>query len=467
MNYLDYLQYCKVRSSEKAAYNDIWLNAILPLIKSSANPLVKQEYGRLCREWTRDADLVEDFWEKLRSNEIEREDARINNERMLHLKRNAAQQLNMAIEGYTKETKKSIDKERDSTPRSSAATATGYNILNLPAGTSERDALSDAGDGNLSTQTGAQQKQAGKRSWTEDIHDDTMSSRIERYLVMDKRKFWHLRSGRDVETVLFEASLGGNATFRTQLYKANPSPFDTETSEAFWCREAWPLLRRLLGNVNGITMIDGEKATFESKNRRNKGRRLDVEGSTPRKRKGKNVDIVGRDTRDKKDWFIVESMPGWDEHSTKFLRETSVVLFKELHLLASIRTQEVKQDDFVKNARFFAVYSGGPGFKTFQLRPTVKSPYIFLHQAHTTYILPSSPQTWTRQIQGIAHLLRIRAAMTETIQHYHHCLASMEKQDEDDFSDESDMDDPRWLYQDSESPKEDQTLGSSPLINIV
>ncbi|KAF9177515.1 hypothetical protein BGZ50_008685 [Haplosporangium sp. Z 11] len=391
---------------------------------------------------------------------------------------------------------------------------------------------------------GALQKQAGKRSRPDDTHGDTMSSRKERYRAMDTHKFWHLRSGRDVETVLFEASLDGTATFRmrsytidydcsftqalftdeewselceqrvfdlpdlcktteqyllslrkalnrgdhvttvpipetdviacelalisliqwTQLYKARPSPFDiSDTSESFWCREGWPLLRRILGNVDGITMIDGEKTTYESRNRRNKDRRLDVEGQVPRKQKGKNVDMVGRDTRNQKDWFIVESMAVWDEFSTKFLHETSVVLFKELHLLASSRVQEAKRKDFVENARFFAVYSGGPGFETFQLRPTKKSPYIFLHQAHVSHILPSASQTWTRQIQGIAHLLRVRAAVAGTIQHYQRCLTTVEKQDEDGSGGESDTDDPRWLYQDPESLKGDQTLGSSPL----
>jgi len=53
-------------------------------------------------------------------------------------------------------------------------------------------------------------------------------------------------------------------------------------------------------------IIDGEKATYESKNRRNRVRRLDVEGLVPRKQKGKNVDMVGRDTRSQKEWFIVE-----------------------------------------------------------------------------------------------------------------------------------------------------------------
>ncbi|KAG9064397.1 hypothetical protein KI688_003585 [Linnemannia hyalina] len=336
--------------------------------------------------------------------------------------------------------------------------------------------VNNAGNGILHTHTeprpkGALQKQAGKRSRQDDAHVDTMSSRKEqRYRAMDTHKFWHLRSGRDVETVLFEASLDGAATFRirsytidydcsltqalftdeewselceqrafdlpglcktteqyllslrkalnrgdhpttvpipetdviacelalisliqwTQLYKARPSPFNiSDTSESFWCREGWSLLRRILGNVNGITMIDGEKTTYESRNRRNKYRRLDVEGQ--------------------KDWFIVESMAVWDEFSTKFLHETSVVLFKELHLLASSRVQEAKRKDFVENARFFAAMVAG------------------------------------------------------TIQHYQRCLTTVEKQDEDSSGGESDADDPRWLYQDPESLKGDQTLGSSSL----
>ena len=165
-----------------------------------------------------------------------------------------------------------------------------------------------------------------------------------------------------------------------------------------------------MGNIDGITMIDGEKTTYESKIRRNKDRRLDVEGQVPRKQKGKNVDLVGRDTRSQKDWFIVESMATWDEMSSKYLTEASVTLFKELHMLATSRILEANSEQFVEIARFFAVYSGGPGFKTFQLRPTKNSPYIFLHQAHTSHVLPSEPLAWIPQIKGIAHLLRVRAS---------------------------------------------------------
>ncbi|KAF9079688.1 hypothetical protein BGX27_006077, partial [Mortierella sp. AM989] len=80
----------------------------------SGRHLLKQEYARLNKEWTRDADLVEDFWEKLRDIEIEREEARINKERMLHLKRNAAEQLNMTVEDYTCKTRRSLDKANHS-----------------------------------------------------------------------------------------------------------------------------------------------------------------------------------------------------------------------------------------------------------------------------------------------------------------------------------------------------------------
>ncbi|KAF8921699.1 hypothetical protein BGZ58_003994 [Dissophora ornata] len=130
------------------------------------------------------------------------------------------------------------------------------------------------------------------------------------------------------------------------------------------------------------------------------------------------------------------------------------------------RIEEVKSENFVNNVRFFAVYSGGR-VKTFQLRPTKKSPYIFLHQAHVSEVLPSALQTWIRQIQRIAHLLRVRALMTETVLHYQRCLTPMEKQDEDGSGGENDLDDPRWLYRNPERFKWDQTLGSSPLAPLL
>ncbi|KAF8952707.1 hypothetical protein BGZ46_003394, partial [Entomortierella lignicola] len=124
-----------------------------------------------------------------------------------------------------------------------------------------------------------------------------------------------------------------------------------------------------------------------------------------------------------------QAFSGQAYQKLEFLRETGVILFEELHLLASCRIEEVRQEDFVDSARLFAVYSGGPG-------------------------------NGLGKSKEFAHLLHVRAAMAETIQHYQYCLTTTEK---DDFGGESDKNDPSWLYQDPESPGEDQTLGNSPL----
>ncbi|KAF9085577.1 hypothetical protein BGX27_003428 [Mortierella sp. AM989] len=98
----------------------------------------------------------------------------------------------------------------------------------------------------------------------------------------------------------------------TQLYISKPCPFGNEDlSESFWCREAWPLIKGLLADVDGLTMIDGEKAGLESGKRRNMGRKVDTESPAPRKQAGRKVDLVARDTVNSRDWFIhfiVESL---------------------------------------------------------------------------------------------------------------------------------------------------------------
>lgn len=147
---------------------------------------------------------------------------------------------------------------------------------------------------------------------------------------------------------------------RTQLYVSKPCPFgNKDLSESFWCREAWPIMKVLLADVDGLTMIDGEKAGLESGKRRNAGRKADTETPAPRKQVGRKIDLVARDTTNGRDWFIVESLKEWDEASTKFLRELDVTLFKDLHLIVSHRLQEQPHTQFHKEARFFSVYSGG------------------------------------------------------------------------------------------------------------
>lgn len=117
-------------------------------------------------------------------------------------------------------------------------------------------------------------------------------------------------------------------------------------------------MKGLLSDVDGLTMIDGEKAGLESGKRKNIGRKVDPEIPTVRKKIGRKLDLVDRDTTNKRDWLIVESLKEWDEVSTKYLRELDVSLFKDLHLVASHRLQELSSAQFRSEARFFSVYSG-------------------------------------------------------------------------------------------------------------
>lgn len=118
-------------------------------------------------------------------------------------------------------------------------------------------------------------------------------------------------------------------------------------------------MKGLLSDVDGLTMIDGEKSGLESGKRKNTGRTVDPEIPTARKKVGRKLDLVARDTTNKRDWFIVESLKDWDEVSTKYLRELDVTLFKDLHLIASHRLQEQSSAQFHSAARFLSVYSGG------------------------------------------------------------------------------------------------------------
>ncbi|KAF9967711.1 hypothetical protein BGZ73_000401, partial [Actinomortierella ambigua] len=145
----------------------------------------------------------------------------------------------------------------------------------------------------------------------------------------------------------------------TSLYAQEPSAFtNTALTEAFWCREAWPLLKNLLSDVHGIAMIDGEKQGSESVRHRNHGRTADMESATPRKRCGAKLDLVAHDVVNKRDWFVVESPKEWDQQSTKFLSELDVKLFRNLHLIAAHRLAEEPASEFRQEARFFSIYAG-------------------------------------------------------------------------------------------------------------
>ncbi|ORZ27669.1 hypothetical protein BCR41DRAFT_392126 [Lobosporangium transversale] len=237
--------------------------------------------------------------------------------------------------------------------------------------------------------------------------------------------------------------------FRTQLYVTKPCPFDNkDLSESFWTREAWPIMKGLLSDVDGVTMIDGEKAGLESGKRKNMGRKVDMETSPPRKQSGRKLDLVARDTTNKRDWFVVESHKEWDEVSTKFLHELDVTLFKDLHLISSHRFQEQPSSHFRSQARFFAIYSGGRGFKTMEMRASPFSAYIMLVHLYSSYQLPPTATVWKLQSQGLAHLLQVRSCVKRTVEMYE--------------TEESEKGDDEWLYSSLEKHIYDETLGSSP-----
>ncbi|KAG0250182.1 hypothetical protein BG011_008585 [Mortierella polycephala] len=249
----------------------------------------------------------------------------------------------------------------------------------------------------------------------------------------------------------------------TQLYISKPCPFgNKDLSESFWCREAWPIMKVLLADVDGLTMIDGEKAGLESGKRRNTGRKVDTETPAPHKQDGRKVNLVARDTTDSRDWFIVESLKEWDEVSTKFLRELDVTLFKELHLIASHRLQEQPHSRFREQARFFSIYSGGRGFKTMEMRNCPFSSYTMLVHLYDSHLLPSTTGIWKQQAQGLAHLLQVRACAIATVRMYEACF-NEETEDDSEEEEEEDDSDGEWLYDLSSNSVFDDTLGSSPI----
>ncbi|KAF9933692.1 hypothetical protein FBU30_004700 [Linnemannia zychae] len=109
ITYLDYLRCCQVSSSQKNAFNRTWAGTILPILGASDNPILKQEHKRFNGEWKNDAAKIELFWSDLRAGEIQKADILLNQERMLHLKRNTVEQLNLTVEDYTRRTEESLE----------------------------------------------------------------------------------------------------------------------------------------------------------------------------------------------------------------------------------------------------------------------------------------------------------------------------------------------------------------------
>ncbi|KAF9947869.1 hypothetical protein BGZ65_008481 [Modicella reniformis] len=248
-----------------------------------------------------------------------------------------------------------------------------------------------------------------------------------------------------------------------QLYTVKPCPFgNKDLSESFWSREAWPIMKNLLSDVDGLTMIDGEKTGLESWKRKNMGRKVDMEAPPARKQSGPKLDLVARDTTNKRDWFVVESLKEWDEVSTEFLGEDGI-LIKELHLIASHRLQEQPSPQFRAQARFFAIYSGGRGFKTMEMRACPFSGYIMLVHLYDSHLLPSTAKPWKQQVQGLTHLLQVRDCVTRTVEMYEACSID---ESEDEEEDETDENDDEWIYSSAENYIYDETLGSPPPMDV-
>ncbi|KFH70216.1 hypothetical protein MVEG_03067 [Podila verticillata NRRL 6337] len=239
-----------------------------------------------------------------------------------------------------------------------------------------------------------------------------------------------LQEGKHPSAVSFPADnwTSCNLILRTalawmDLYRMKPCPLDNPSvhSEAFWARHGWPALKDLLNGIDGITMLDGEKFSLESTQLRNKNRRLDVEVKTQaekkatRKAAGNKLDLIARDTLNHRDWCVGEAKKDWDELSTEHLKHTAVDLFKKLRLISIYRCKE-RGTNFRNEARFFSFFSGGNGFKAFQLRSSPKSAYVTLFHEYPPHVLPAEAGDWVDQFLGLWFLLRVKIAATQTIQ---------------------------------------------------
>ncbi|KAF9412656.1 hypothetical protein BGZ94_000969 [Podila epigama] len=242
-------------------------------------------------------------------------------------------------------------------------------------------------------------------------------------------------------------------TFRVweRLYRKVPSPFVMQDlSESYWGRNSWPLLMNFLDDQDNMFMLDGEKMGIDSSKRRNQLRQHTTDSKT-RKLVGRKLDLIARDMQEKMDWLVVERMNKWDETSNKFLKESNCDLFRETHTIMSARLKDTKNSRFKDKARFFGIYTGDRGFRSFELRPAGVGSYISIYKEFPVYDLPASASDMRGHIQGVAHLLQLRMAMVNTIEAYHEMELPMEYQGTD------------WIYENSRGDHAEVTIASSPV----
>ncbi|KAF9184619.1 hypothetical protein BGZ50_003573 [Haplosporangium sp. Z 11] len=227
------------------------------------------------------------------------------------------------------------------------------------------------------------------------------------------------------------------------LYMKDAFTCEQDLSESYWARKGWPALKELLEDDVNIFMVDGEKTAYSSSRRRNKNRSHDE-----RKRFGRRFDLIARDLKAKIDWLYVESMKVWNEQERKYIVETSEDLFRETVSMIHDRITEARDPKhFIQDARFFAIYTGGRAFKSYQIRP--RSHYMKVMKAHPTFQLSTRANNLRTSAQGLAHIIQIRAALLNTVRLYWQVPEQEETEN--------------WLYDVVDPEDADLALGSSPI----
>jgi len=110
VNHLDYFRYCQVKCSKKDEWHKTWLEVVLPSFKGSGIPILEQEHNRLSKEWRKSTDETKAFWTELETAELKEREELVDKRRMVHLKEQVVEQINMTVEDYTHKTRNTLGK---------------------------------------------------------------------------------------------------------------------------------------------------------------------------------------------------------------------------------------------------------------------------------------------------------------------------------------------------------------------
>ncbi|KAG0358249.1 hypothetical protein BGZ54_010505 [Gamsiella multidivaricata] len=131
-------------------------------------------------------------------------------------------------------------------------------------------------------------------------------------------------------------------------------------------------------------------------------------------------------------------------------------------MIAMHRNHEARNAAFSSQARFFSLYAGDRGFRTFELCPAGPESYVTLFKAYPSYKLPETMKGLVPQFQSLTHLLQVRMCMLATIRLYQ----SLRSQEQEKLAGEDDVfvdDDDDWIYENHTIHCDDPTLASSPI----